>query len=165
MNYLPFLDFFDKAGKLVPVLGFRDARTLLAGTGRRMRFFCIAAKAYPYIDVYRRPCVDFAEMKSALRLSCNGIRICLAFGMCLPGMALYPSFSSDNVQGGGDFLCDDVAIRNRLRHFILLNVNRFSTKEKVQNDCISRSACRNYCCDLCGSIWIGVCGNGAGVRP
>jgi hypothetical protein len=57
MNFSPFLDFVGKVRKLVPVLGIWDAR-ILAGTGRRMRFFCIAAKAYPTSIFYRRPCVD-----------------------------------------------------------------------------------------------------------
>jgi hypothetical protein len=79
MNFSFFLDFVAKVRKLVPVLGFRDAR-ILAGTGRRMRFFCIAAKAYPYIELLPPTMCGLAELKSTVGLSCNGIRTCLASG-------------------------------------------------------------------------------------
>lgn len=79
MNFSFFLDLVGKVRKLVPVLGFRDAR-ILAGTGRRMRFFCIAAKAYPYIDLLPPTMWGLTGLKSTLVLSCNGIRTCLPPG-------------------------------------------------------------------------------------
>lgn len=87
MNFSFFLDLVAKVRKLVPVLGFRDAR-ILAGTGRRMRFFCIAAKAYPYIAAKAYPYIGLLPptmwgltgLKSTIGLSCNGIRICLPPG-------------------------------------------------------------------------------------
>ncbi|OFV78750.1 hypothetical protein RERY_06430 [Rhodococcus erythropolis] len=53
-----------------------------------MRFFCIAAKAYPYIDLLPPTMCGLTELKSTLGLSCNGIRTCLSPGSTL-GMALY----------------------------------------------------------------------------
>lgn len=45
-----------------------------------MRFFCIAAMAYPYIDLLPPTMCGLTELKSTLGLSYNGIRTCLAPG-------------------------------------------------------------------------------------